>query len=546
MPILTHEERVGTLLAEKYRLASILGRGGMGAVFAGRHEWTGRGVAVKLLNHDLASDPQMAERFLREARTAAELKHPNVVDVLDMGRADDGCVYLVLELLDGASLSDHLGAGPLEPATAFALLTPVMRALAHAHRRGVIHRDLKPDNIFVSEDTDGRTVPKLLDFGIAKVIEQDGTSMTRTGMLLGTPDYMSPEQARALPDIGPATDVWSMGVVWYECLTGNLPFNEASPSALVITIATTHAPSIALRRPDLHPALVAAIDRSLASDRSQRFPDMRAFLEAMIEAATLAGIATSDRASIDSTVHLPAPQSVRRNTALSNLPTSIAEPTTTGAEAAVPLTARATKQVGDPKVATRMSWSGAAPTQREAPVRKMNVIAIVGGIVAVAALTAGGLALMKSRSSATTHAATTTPAVPSPVVPAQSAVPSPPVANPLQAVTAPTIVAAPPSVEVAPSAMTAPSTHGRPAAPTTHAGAHDPIAIVPIVNPPPTAATPVAPSQPVVAAQPEPVRATTNSPVVAQPPANPPTPRHSNPPAHPTNAGANTPLTDYE
>jgi serine/threonine-protein kinase len=558
VPILTHEERVGTLLAEKYRLEAILGRGGMATVFGGRHEWTGRRVAVKVLNHEFSSDPVMAERFLREARTSAELKHPNVVDVLDMGRAEDGSVYLVLERLDGSDLADILASGTLSPETTFTLLAPVMRALAYAHKKGVVHRDLKPENIFVHEDAEGQAVPKVLDFGIAKILDDAGTSMTRTGMLLGTPDYMSPEQARALPDIGPATDVWSMGVVWWQCLSGQLPFCEQSPSALVITIATTRAPSIATVAPSLHPALVAAIDRALESDRAVRYPDMRAFLDALVKAAAQAGVAVGERTSIDASrlAHVP-----RSSTSIGDAPTSISQSMgglerTNVIDDAVPLAPRPSV-ADDDRTRTKMSWAGSRKTSVNEPRARRTSVVIAGGIVVVAALTVATLALFHRGASrnetsaavtdtnASTHATTSAPTAtttPAPTVePAATTTAPVPSANP----PAPPPNALAPSaahVAPAPSTVANSSPHARPAATTQTAGTH-PLVVVPLV---PTATTPtpasLAPTTPPVVIAP----AAAPAPAAVAPTEH--SARHGSPSSATgtTPRGANAPLTDYE
>src|SRR5262245_31272308 len=181
MPILTPEERIGNLLAGKYQLERILGEGGMGVVFEGVHSWTSRKVAVKLLHPNYAKDQAIVRRFLQEARTATALRHPNVVDVLDMGSEDDGTAYLVLELLSGEPLSDVLARGPLPLRDALIILLPAMNALATAHDKLFIHRDLKPENIFLHYEG-GELVPKVLDFGLAKVLEAGGDARTRTGL----------------------------------------------------------------------------------------------------------------------------------------------------------------------------------------------------------------------------------------------------------------------------------------------------------------------------------------------------------------------------
>src|SRR5581483_202840 len=203
-----------------------------------------------------------------EARVAAGLRHPHVVDVLDMGADIDGAVYLVLELLEGETLATELvrrGALPLD-ACAVRLL-PVMDALTAAHARGIVHRDAKPENIYLHHPAGGVMTPKLLDFGIAKVVQESHHGGTATGAVLGTTHYMSPEQAEALEDIGPAADVWAMGVVWYECLAGILPFDGKGPASVLLAITRGEHIPLSVRCPALPSTLTDAIERALTVDR---------------------------------------------------------------------------------------------------------------------------------------------------------------------------------------------------------------------------------------------------------------------------------------
>jgi len=280
MPILTPEERVGTTLGGKYRIERILAQGGMGTVFVGVHEWTHRPVAVKVLNYEHAREPEIVRRFLLEARAAAQLKHANVVDVLDMGQESDGSVYLVLELLEGETLKARMKEGPLELLEIVEVLGPIMRALASAHRKGVVHRDLKPDNIFLAVDENGQRVPKLLDFGIAKVGSGDSSS-TRTGTMVGTPHFMAPEQVRGERDVGPAADVWSMGVVLYACLAGRLPFEADSTAAVLAKVITERPMPLLAVAPHLPTELGGLIDRALQPRPIDRFRDMAEMLGAL-------------------------------------------------------------------------------------------------------------------------------------------------------------------------------------------------------------------------------------------------------------------------
>ncbi|MEC7518657.1 MAG: protein kinase [Myxococcota bacterium] len=290
MPILTPEERIGQVLAGRYKLESVLGQGGMGYVMGGQHELTGRKVAVKLLLPSFGSDGEIVGRFFQEAKAAASLNHPNVVDVLDM-QIDDGEAFLVLELLDGQPLTDLLEErGPLPPEELFPILMPVIDALAAAHEHGIVHRDLKPDNIFISKDLRGRVTPKVLDFGIAKLTEGDSSVETRTGGLLGTPHYMSPEQAQGQKSVGPSTDIWSMGVLIYECLTGDRAFQADSVPALLLQICTFDPIPLADRAPGVHPAIARVVHKALARDLADRYASMEELGGALFAACQEAGV----------------------------------------------------------------------------------------------------------------------------------------------------------------------------------------------------------------------------------------------------------------
>ena len=221
-----------TLLGGTYRLGPVIGSGGVATVYRATHIWTEREVAVKVLDPTLPHFQRLREGFLREARATVQLKHPNVVDVLDMGEEDWETAYLVMELLEGPTLRDVLFEhGHLTEHDTLAILLPLIDALERAHQLGIVHRDFKPENIMLTLDAYGIVTPKLLDFGVAEIL-QDARSQnltTSSEVIMGTPQYMAPEQARdERVLIGPHTDVWSVGVVWYECLVGRAPFEGDS------------------------------------------------------------------------------------------------------------------------------------------------------------------------------------------------------------------------------------------------------------------------------------------------------------------------------
>jgi serine/threonine protein kinase len=262
----------GTLIANRYRIVRKLGAGGMGAVYEALQEGLGRKVALKVLLAAFAQNPEVVARFQREAQAAASLGHPNIVSVTDFG-ADAGQVFLVMEYLAGASLAQVIERERvLSPGRAAWIATQVLSALSVAHGAGIVHRDMKPDNVFLTEVSGVRDVVKVLDFGIARFTEQHGSNskLTSTGAVLGTPAYMSPEQARGRP-VDARTDVYSAGVMLYEMLTGRLPFQATNYHALLFAILEETPPSIASLRGDVPPALVAVVERAMSRDINTRF-----------------------------------------------------------------------------------------------------------------------------------------------------------------------------------------------------------------------------------------------------------------------------------
>jgi len=297
VPILTDQERIGTLLGHCYRIDAILGRGGMGVVFKAHREDDRLPVAVKILRPELAqSDPQFAKRFVREARAAAAIRHPNVVEIIDIAEDDDGTIYQVLELLEGETLRDHLERKQgLDIASALELLLPVMHALEAAHLANVVHRDLKPDNIFLSRQPSGEAVPTLLDFGIAKLLDTRGGSFaTNTGSIMGTPAYMAPEQASGARDQGPAIDIWAMGIIAYECFAGSPPFSGTSPAHVMLRIMTETPRPLDHVVAGFPVSVARVIEKALARSTHDRHPSMEAFRTALRAAVTAEGIAVPD------------------------------------------------------------------------------------------------------------------------------------------------------------------------------------------------------------------------------------------------------------
>ena len=234
---------IGKTLDEKYRIEERLGIGGMGTVYRARHMLIDRLVAVKVLNQRFVEDDAARARFQREAKAAGRLHHLNAVAVTDFGQTSEGYVYIVMELLEGRTLRETVAKeAPLEIARAVSIMLQTAAAVAAAHEAGVIHRDLKPANIFVTQRSDVPAVVKVLDFGIAKLAaetldDEDPQNLTQIGAMIGTPRYMSPEQCDGL-ELTPASDVYSLGVIFYEMLTGSVPFSGSSPLAIAIKHAS--------------------------------------------------------------------------------------------------------------------------------------------------------------------------------------------------------------------------------------------------------------------------------------------------------------------
>ena len=285
------DDLIGRVVAERYRVLDRLGAGGMGTVYLAVHQAIEKKVALKVLRPEYSAKPDLVARFQREAISASRIKHPNVLDVFDFGQLDNGCFYLAMEFLEGHDLADELEkARWLSPDRALKIALQVCKALAAAHAKGVVHRDLKPENVFLQVTGDGDEVVKIVDFGIAQLrsteevakAEPQRRRLTRTGMIFGTPEYMSPEQgAGKHADL--RVDVYAAGVILYEMLTGAVPFT--GDTFFGVLNAHMNDPLLPLRasNPDVSvsPELEAVIAKALAKDPDQRLQSMRELATAL-------------------------------------------------------------------------------------------------------------------------------------------------------------------------------------------------------------------------------------------------------------------------
>jgi len=268
-----------------YRVTSLLGEGGMGVVYLAQHPVFGRKVAIKLLHAVLARDPDIVARFFNEARAIHMVAHENIVEILDFGQTADGQPYFIMEYLSGESLTEAIARGAMAPEQVEAIAVQMCKALGAAHAKGIVHRDLKPHNVQLVIKADGALQVKILDFGVAKILASpDGSSSvkTRTGSLMGTPLYMSPEQCKGAGVLDHRTDIYSLGVILFEMLSARPPFNAEGVGELFAKHMLEDPPSITEFAPNAPPHMAAAIMKSLAKDPAARFQSMEDFRKALV------------------------------------------------------------------------------------------------------------------------------------------------------------------------------------------------------------------------------------------------------------------------
>ncbi len=408
---MTELPQPGSFIGGRYRIESLLGKGGMGAVFAAVNTATGRAVAIKWMLPKAADSAESLARFMAEARTTARIEHPNVIGVLDAGE-DHGAPFLVMERLRGESLRQRLKRGRLGPDEALDVLIHACRGVAEAHAEGVIHRDLKPDNIFVCIGKDGSSrETKVLDFGISKLYEeQNARKLTQTGMAIGTPAYMAPEQLNSPKDIDVRADVYAMGVVLYQTLTGRRPYDADSAYEIIYQASRGNPTPISSLAPDVPPELDAIVMRAMQVNREHRHANMRELvrdLEAVrarmqsSPASRTGPISYAPPVAAMAPISTPSPLS---SSAYSHPPTHVvshAPPTHVISQAPIysaPHPAQSTGPMQDWYYAPHSA--PAAPYQGRPPQRTASILlaAIVGAIAAVVLIGGGvGVALFALR-----------------------------------------------------------------------------------------------------------------------------------------------------
>jgi serine/threonine-protein kinase len=274
---------VGSVVAGKYRIDRVLGRGGMGAVFSATNTTIGKRVALKFLTREAARDTSATARFQREAEAAGVIESEHIVHVFDSGTTEEGLPFLVMELLSGEDLRSRLQRdGTLPVRESVEIATQVLRGLVRAHAAGIVHRDLKPDNVFLCRRDDGSTHAKIVDFGISKLSHgRAAKTLTRRGTVLGTAYYMAPEQAQAAEGVDHRADLYGVGTILFEMLAGRPPHVAPTHEAVLVAICTKDAPDVRTLRAETPAELARVLGRALARDRDARIPTAQAFLEAL-------------------------------------------------------------------------------------------------------------------------------------------------------------------------------------------------------------------------------------------------------------------------
>lgn len=421
---------IGQVIDGKYRIVRLIGQGGMGAVYEGLNQLIDRRVAIKVMLPDIGS--AAVGRFEQEARAAGRIGNDHILEILDMGRLGDGSHYMVMEYLDGESLESRLDKrGALTPGELAPIALQLLTALGAAHRAGVLHRDLKPDNVFLVREKAGhRDFVKLIDFGISKFAQDSSLNLTKTGTMVGTPYYMSPEQARGKGPVDARADLYAVGVILYQCVSGQLPFEAETFNDLLFKIVLEPAPPVLAYAPQLDPRFAAIVEKAMARDANARYQTAEELSDAIVtwlresgEGQKLPSFAPSYRqpmsraATPSPRAETPLPMATLAVSSTGDLPVSYGAPggaASGGAVSSGPLGRGATPR-------TPNTFGRTAAEALERPVPPTSGIkgpALWGAIAfAVAAIALGAFLLMPSAEPSASAAA---PTASSPVAPPPS------------------------------------------------------------------------------------------------------------------------------
>lgn len=403
----------GTILLGKYRVERVLGRGGMGIVLAARHLDLGELFAIKLLLPEAMGTPEALNRFLREARASARLKGEHVAKVHDVGSLENGAPYMVMEFLDGMDLKQVVQAhGPLPVRDAVTYVLQASDAIAEAHVLGIVHRDLKPANLFLTRRPNGSPRVKVLDFGISRLVTPDGMDLTKTGSMLGSPLYMSPEQMMHAKQVDARSDIWAMGVVLHELVTGRVPFPADTLTEIVGRVLQDQAPPPSQLRPGVPPELDAVVARCLQKrpeHRFQRIEELMAALEAVSTAPSHAVGAVRQSAASQ-------PGFAAHGGALPS--GHVSQPALAPPTSAPPAAA-----------ATSSSWGNVTAPSHPTKAHKIGIL--LGAVLGAMALAVGGVWLAWGSAEAGAEGATPRAQAASQETPEAAPLPAPSVAAPL-------------------------------------------------------------------------------------------------------------------